>query len=99
MGEVIHVNFGRQDAATSFKRAHELRELRQPYDASREELIEQAAYIAARLDYAVATGADQLEIDDLTVTSGESMSSISAKDFQVVYKRAAEIQDELTQQP
>jgi hypothetical protein len=98
MGELLKVNFAQGGSRQETPSARELRELKRPEDADHGDILEQGAYMVARLEHAIYARADELEIEDLRVTTSEALSMIGLDDYARVYKRATQIQDELSQQ-
>jgi len=98
MGELLKVDFAQGRNRRENPSARELRELKRAEDTGYDEILEQGAYMVARLEQAIYAGADELEVEDLRVTASEALSMIGLDDYARVYKRATQIQDELSQQ-
>lgn len=105
MGNLIRVDFNsgkiidKKEATNGYQGAHSLREISTEGNASREDLMEGTAYVAAHLEVA-KTSQDRLEIQDLEITLSECMRalgpSISDAEVDAIFKRSGQIISDLT---
>jgi hypothetical protein len=106
--QVIRVDFGKQSVtsreefistSSGYRGAVELREIQTPEMATRLELIEQAAHVAAHLDLAKRFSKDELEVQDLKVTLDDCLHvfnpGLSEEELNGIEQRAKQMIEDL----